>query len=89
VWGKNFPFTFDNKRLCIKSGEFQKKSLGDLFTRCSNDPYFLKNLKIEYDLENGFKNYHGEEALSHYHEAAYDAHMTAFVFAHVVKLKMG
>lgn len=39
-------------------------------------------------MENGCGNYHGEAALSHAHEAAYDAHITAFAFAHIVKLKM-
>lgn len=27
--------------------------------------------------------------LSHYHEAAYDAHMTGVVFAHILKVKEG
>ena len=34
-------------------------------------------LKFEFDLKNGFCNYSGTEALSHYHEAAYDAYEAA------------
>lgn len=45
------------------------------------------NLKIVFDLQNGFINYEGEAALSHHHEAAYDAYMTGFVFSHILKYK--
>ena len=47
----------------------------------------LKNsgMNIVYDTANGFTNYEGSELHSHYHEAAYDAVMTANAFATVVK----
>lgn len=45
-----------------------------------------QNLTFVYDSFRGCDNYEGEKALSHYHEAAYDAHMTGFAFGHVVKL---
>ena len=38
-------------------------------------------------MKNGFKNYHGSDLLEHYHEAAYDAYMTGYVFAKVLKYK--
>ena len=40
-----------------------------------------------FDLKNEFKNYEGTGMLSHYHEAAYDAHMTAVVFVNILKNK--
>ena len=42
---------------------------------------------FQFDLKNGFVNYHGSELLSHYHEAAYDAYMTGYVFARILKYK--
>ena len=44
-------------------------------------------MSFEYDEKNGFGNYVGEAALSHYHEAAYDAYMTGFAFAHILKIR--
>ena len=66
---------------------FSKTSLGECFKKCESDDKFKHNLRFEYDEKNGFVNYVGTNALSHYHEAAYDAHMTGFVFAHVLKAK--
>lgn len=44
------------------------------------------NLKILFDTQNQFTNYASEEALlTHYHEAAYDAYMTGYAFAHILK----
>lgn len=66
---------------------FHKTSLGEVFDKCSNDDKFKHNLKFRFDIKNGFVNYEGSGMLSHYHEAAYDAHMTGFAFAHTLKLK--
>ena len=44
-------------------------------------------IKFGFDLKNGLTNYNGTELLSHYHEAAYDAHMTGVGFACVIKRK--
>lgn len=38
-------------------------------------------------MKNGFKNYHGSDLLEHYHEAAYDAYMTGYVYAKILKYK--
>lgn len=86
-WNDRFPFTFDAKVLAFKSMAFYKTSLGDEYQKCSQDDKFKNNLRFEYDEKNGFCNYVGEAALSHYHEAAYDAYMTGFVFAHILKFK--
>lgn len=88
VWNKDcFPRTFDNKVLARHSKLFYKQALGDLYDKCNRDKRMSNNLRFAYDTKNGFTNYEGTEALSHYHEAAYDAHMTGVVFAHVLKSK--
>lgn len=66
---------------------FYKNSLGDLYDKCSNDDKFKNNLKFKFDLKRGFGNYEGAAALSHYHEAAYDAYMTGLAMGHILKLK--
>lgn len=66
---------------------FFKTSLGELFDKCTNEDKFKQNLKFRFDTKNGFTNYEGTEMLSHYHEAAYDAHMTGVVFGHILKFK--
>lgn len=86
-WNKLFPYTFDNKVLAYNSKVFFKTSLGEVFDRCLNDEKFKYNLRFKYDLRNGFTNYEGSAMLSHYHEAAYDAHMTGVAWAHILKLK--
>ena len=53
----------------------------------TTDDRYKKNLRFRFDLKNGFVNYEGTGMLSHYHEAAYDAHMTGVVFGHILKLK--
>jgi len=59
-----------------------------VFEKCSNDERIKSaGAKIVFDLQNGFKNYDGQELLSHYHEAAYDAYMTGVCFAHILKFK--
>ena len=55
--------------------------------KCTSDDKFVGNLKFRYDSENQFTNYEGQAALSHYHEAAYDAHMTGVAFMHIIKFK--
>ena len=58
-----------------------------MYDKCTNDDKFKENIKFQFDTKNGFKNYEGTELLSHYHEAAYDAHMTGVAFAHCLKIK--
>jgi poly(A)-specific ribonuclease len=86
-WNKIFPFTYDNKVLAFNSKAFFKTSLGEVFDKCTSDDKFKHNLKFKFDLKNGCSNYEGTAMLSHYHEAAYDAHMTGVAFAHILKLK--
>lgn len=85
AWHDVFPITIDVKVLEFKSMMFQKTSLGECYKKCETDEKFKSNLQFEY--AKAFDNYEGSKALSHYHEAAYDAHMTGFVFAHVLKAK--
>lgn len=73
--------------LAFNSKVFFKTSLGELFDKCTNEDKFKQNLRFRFDTKNGFTNYEGTEMLSHYHEAAYDAHMTGVVFGHILKLK--
>lgn len=86
-WNTCFPHTYDNKVLAFHSKNFYKTGLGDLYEKVTNDDKFKKNLKFNYDVKNGCSNYEGTAALSHYHEAAYDAHMTGVVFGHILKIK--
>jgi hypothetical protein len=72
--------------LSFKSGQFNRTSLGEIYEKCMGDPRIRSNLNFVFDLKNGCDNYEGAKALSHYHEAAYDAHMTGLTFGHVVKL---
>ena len=85
-WHECFPWTYDNKVLCFKSGQFSRTSLGEIYEKCQGDPRIKSNLNFVFDLVKGCDNYEGAKALSHYHEAAYDAHMTGLTFAHVVRL---
>lgn len=88
AWSVCFPQTFDNKRLWYNTMLKEKSySLGALFTRCQADKNFQQALLVDFDLEKNFVNYHGDNALNHYHEAAYDAHMTGYVFAHLLMAK--
>lgn len=84
-WNEKFPLTFDNKVLAHNCKVFFKTVLGELFEKVTNDDRFKKNLQFKFDLKNGFVNYEGTGMLSHYHEAAYDAHMTGVVFGHILK----
>lgn len=83
-----FPRVYDNKVLASSSEYFSRTDLGKIYEKCQIDDR-LKNsgMKIMFDLQNGFKNYEGAELLSHYHEAAYDAYMTGYAYAHILKFK--
>lgn len=87
-WFANFPLVYDNKVLSSAAEYFGRTDLGKVYEKCLNDER-IKNsgMKMVFDLEHGFKNYEGSELLSHYHEAAYDAYMTGFSFANIVKFK--
>lgn len=79
-----FPSIYDNKVICGASNwKFYRSDLGSIYQSCITEEK-LKNsgMNIVYDVQNGFTNYEGH---SHYHEAAYDAVMTANAFATVVK----
>ena len=58
-----------------------------MYEKCTNDDKFKGNLRCKYDTQSGCGNYEGTALLSHYHEAAYDAHMTGVVFMHILKHK--
>ena len=87
-WYDRFPSLYDNKVLCSASEYFGRTDLGKIYEKCLQDERLKTcGVKIGFDLEHGFKNYEGTELLSHYHEAAYDAYMTGFSYAHCLKFK--
>jgi len=86
-WHERFPYTYDTKVLAYNSKAFYNTSLGQVYEKCVNDDKFKSNLRWRFDLSNQFTNYEGQALLSHYHEAAYDAHMTGVVFMHILKHK--
>jgi hypothetical protein len=52
-----------------------------------NDYKIQHKLRIGFDTKNHFTNYSGSELNSHAHEAAYDAYMTGYCFANIIKYK--
>lgn len=73
--------------LAYNSKAFYNTSLGQVYEKCTEDDKFKSNLRWKYDTKNHCSNYAGQALLSHYHEAAYDAHMTGVVFMHILKHK--
>jgi len=87
-WHSLFPYVYDNKVLCSQAEYFGRTDLGYIYEKCTtNDRLLTCGMKIAFDLDKGFGNYEGSALLSHYHEAAYDAYMTGFAFAHCLKFK--
>jgi poly(A)-specific ribonuclease len=87
-WNPMFPSVYDNKVVSSAAEYFGRTDLGKVYEKCLNDEKIkAAALKISFDLKNGFTNYEGSELLSHYHEAAYDAFMTGFAFANILKFK--
>ena len=86
-WYKLFPLTMDTKVLSYQADYFGKTILGKVFEKCQNDKRLKEIIDFKFDEKNGFGNYVGTELLSHYHEAAYDAYMTGYAFAKVLKYK--
>ena len=86
-WHSKFPLTFDTKVLTFQAESFSKTGLGIVFEKCQGDKKFKDIIQIHFDLNNGFRNYHGTDLLSHYHEAAYDAYMTGYVYVKTLKFK--
>ena len=86
-WNSRFPFTYDTKVLAYNSKAFYNTSLGQVYEKCTEDDKFKSNLRWNFDTKNHCSNYAGQALLSHYHEAAYDAHMTGIIFMHILKHK--
>jgi len=86
-WYSMFPSVFDTKVCSFTADYFGKTILGKVFEKCQADKRLKDVLSFRFDLKNGFVNYHGAELLSHAHEAAYDAYMTGFAFAKILKYK--
>lgn len=59
--------------------------MGQVYEKCTNDDKFKGNMRFKFDSQ--CNSYEGQGLLSHYHEAAYDAHMTGVVFMHILKHK--
>ena len=85
LWHACFPLTLDTKVLACQSDVFSKTVLGTMFEKCQRDKKFINLLQFRFDLENGLSNYQGSNLLSHYHEAAYDAYMTGYCYALILK----
>ena len=58
-----------------------------MYEKCTSDGKFKDNLRCRFDTKNQCSNYEGQALLSHYHEAAYDAHMTGIAFMQIIKFK--
>ena len=86
-WNTHFPYTYDTKVLAYNSKAFYQTSLGTVYEKCTSDDKFKSNLRWKFDTKNHCSNYEGQALLSHYHEAAYDAHMTGIAFMHILKYK--
>jgi poly(A)-specific ribonuclease len=87
-WNSLFPLVYDNKVLSCGAEYFGRTDLGKVYEKCLNDEKIKgSGMNIAFDLRGGFGNYDGTELLSHYHEAAYDAYMTGFAFANILKFK--
>jgi hypothetical protein len=79
---------YDTKVLSSAADYFGRTDLGKVYEKCLNDERIkASGMRIVFDLEKGFKNYDGTELLSHYHEAAYDAYMTGYSYANILKFK--
>ena len=80
-----FPRTFDTKVLSFRADYFGKTILNKVYEKCHNDKRLDDILKFKFDLKNDFINYQGNSDRSH--EAAYDAYMTGYIFAKILKYK--
>ena len=72
--------------MAYNSKIFFKTTLGEIYSKFTTEKKY-KFLEFNFDVKNEFVNYEGTAMLSHYHEAAYDAHMTGLSFAYIRKLK--
>jgi hypothetical protein len=86
-WNSRFPSTFDTKVLSFKADYFGKTVLGKVYEKCQEDKRLKDILGFCYDDANGFVNYMGSSLQDCYHEAAFDAMMTGYVFAKILKYK--
>lgn len=83
-----FPSVYDNKVLASLADSFSRTDLGTIYDKCVAEEKFKNaGARISYDLENGFTNYNGVGLHSHDHEAAFDAYMTGYAFATILKYK--
>lgn len=83
-WHSLIPCTFDTKVLAFKSKLYRQTVLGPIYTDCK-DKRMKHILDFEFDLSNGFTNYVGADLASHAHEAGYDAYMTGYIYAKMLK----
>ncbi len=78
---------YDTKVLSTTSEYFGRTGLGEVYEKCLNDGRMKNLLRINFDINNGFTNYYNSDLHEHYHEAAYDAYMTGYSFALILKYK--
>ena len=48
-WNKLFPMTYDTKVLASNSKAFYKTSLGEVYSKCTEDQKFKSNIKFRFD----------------------------------------
>ena len=86
-WNSKFPSTFDTKVLSFRADYFGKTVLGKIYEKCQEDKRLKDILNFKYDEKNGFTNYKDSSLQDSYHEAAFDAMMTGYAFAKILKYK--
>ena len=82
-----FPRIYDTKVLSCQADYFGKTILGNVYEKTRDDKRLADLLRFKYDVAQGFVNYDAANVNSHAHEAAYDAVMTGYAFAKILKYK--
>ena len=73
--------------LAQNSRVFFKTTLSDIFSKCKTDEKLKSLLTFKFDTKNQCIKYENAGTSSHYHEAAFDAFVTAVGFATLLKAK--
>lgn len=73
--------------LACNAQYFGRCELGYVFDKCTSDLKTKDLYEFDFDLKEGFDQYVGSSKDTKYHEAAWDAYMTGFVFPVVIKYK--
>lgn len=87
AWLKYFPVNYCTKHMCkfFDKKVVKKTGVETLFTDCHTKKQLKDNVIIE--LSEGYESYSTAEADGKAHEAGYDAYMTGYIFATLMKYK--